>query len=86
MVLNCQKENAIRKIDSSGRIIIPKGLRDRLNIHDGDEMEFYFIQGEEFSCIGISKNNFIDPRYKTAEAVLKELGEPIPQSLLEKIK
>lgn len=48
MNLNCNKENAIRKIDASGRIIIPKGLRDRLGIIEGDEMEFYTIEGEGF--------------------------------------
>ena len=30
--VSCSPENAIRKIDNTGRIIIPKGLRDRLNL------------------------------------------------------
>lgn len=86
MNLNCQKENAIRKIDKSGRIIIPKGLRDRLKIMEGDEMDFYFIEGDGFNCIGISKSDFVDPRYETAKAVLEELGVDLPQALIDKIK
>lgn len=86
MNFNCQKENAIRKIDKSGRIIIPKGLRDRLKIEEGDEMDFYFIEGDGFSCIGISKSNFADPRYETAKAVLEELGVDLPQELIDKLK
>lgn len=85
MNLNCSKENAIRKIDGSGRIIIPKGLRDRLKITEGDEMEFYFIEGDGFSGIGLSKSDMIDPRYTTTKAVLEELGVDLPQALIEKL-
>lgn len=89
MILNnitCSCENATRKIDGTGRIIIPKGLRDRLELQEGDEMIFYFLENEEFNCIGIGKNNFINPKYLNAIKVLEELGEEIPISLLKKTK
>jgi hypothetical protein len=53
---------------------------------EGDEMDFYFIEGEDFKCIGISKSDFVDPRYETAKAVLEELGVDLPQALIDKIK
>lgn len=84
--VNCSCENTIRKIDGTGRIIIPKGLRDRLELKEGDEMIFYFLENEEFNCIGIGKNNFINPKYINAIKVLEELGEEIPATLLDKVK
>lgn len=49
-------------------------------------MDFYFIEGEDFKCIGISKSDFVDPRYETTKAVLEELGVDLPQALIDKIK
>ena len=37
------KENTTRKVDSLGRISIPKGMRDRLEIKTGEEMEFALV-------------------------------------------
>ena len=34
------KENTTRKVDSLGRISIPKGMRDRYEIKTGAELEF----------------------------------------------
>ena len=84
--VNCSSENAIRKIDSTGRVIIPKGLRDRLELSEGDEMTFYFLESDGFNLIGIGKNNMVDPRYKCAKDVLEELGIEVPAELLDKIK
>ena len=36
-------ENVSRKIDSLGRISIPKGLRDRLNMGTDAEVNFYTL-------------------------------------------
>ena len=33
------KENTSRKVDSLGRVSIPKSMRDRLDINEGDEVE-----------------------------------------------
>lgn len=84
--VSCSPENAIRKIDNTGRIIIPKGLRDRLNLQEGDEMNFYFLEADGINLIGIGKNDMIDPRYIAAIGVLEELGLEVPPELQEKIK
>ena len=31
----------VRKLDSLGRIVLPKSLRKELNIHEGDDIEMY---------------------------------------------
>lgn len=31
----------VRRIDELGRVVIPKGVREDLNIHDGDPLEIY---------------------------------------------
>ena len=36
-------ENATRKLDSLGRVSIPKGLRDRLKMRVGEEIYFYSL-------------------------------------------
>ena len=37
------KENTSRKVDSLGRVSIPKSMRDRLDINEGDEVEDLYI-------------------------------------------
>lgn len=32
---------AIRKIDELGRIVLPIGLRQELNLHDGDDIDIF---------------------------------------------
>ena len=80
------KENAVRKIDASGRIIIPKGVRDRLELQEGDEMDFYFIESPEFTGIGLASSKAIESKYMIAVNVLEELGTEIPEPLLNIIK
>lgn len=79
------KENTSRKIDSLGRVSIPKGMRDRLEIAEGDEVEFYLLEndeGEQFVCLTNHKAN---SKYKLAAEVLVELGLEIPNELEEKL-
>ena len=80
------KENTTRKVDSLGRVSIPKSMRDRLDINEGDEVEFYLLNadnGEQFVCLtnhhsGINK-------YEIAIQVLEELGIDIPEELEDKV-
>lgn len=42
-----------RKIDATGRLVIPVKLREECNIHDGDVLEFWIHEydGKRFLCI-----------------------------------
>ncbi len=76
------KENATRKVDTLGRVSIPKGMRDRLNIKELDEVEFFLLEddgGEQY----VALTNHATSRNKYAEAadVLIELGLEIPDEL-----
>jgi AbrB family looped-hinge helix DNA binding protein len=77
-------ENTTRKIDSLGRVSIPKSMRSRLGIEDGAEMAFYLLEddvGTQYVCLKADGEE-IDPRYLIAEQVLDELGCEIPAELL----
>lgn len=41
------KENATRKIDSLGRVSIPKGMRDRFELNVNDEVEFFALNTDD---------------------------------------
>lgn len=75
-------ENTTRKVDSLGRVSIPKSMRDRLNIAYEDEMEFYLLdyKGERYVCMTNHKDNAPD-KYKIAAEVLDELGIDVPIDL-----
>ena len=79
-------ENTTRKIDSLGRVTLPKGLRDRMFIEDTDELEIYTMEaeGKEFICL--TKINGVDPKFLAARQVLLELGADIPIELEEVCK
>jgi len=84
--LELLKENTTRKVDSLGRVSIPKGMRDRLNIQTNDEVEFYLLNadnGEQFVCLTNHKAGM--NKYENAAKVLAELGIDIPEELEEKI-
>ena len=84
--MNLVPENASRKIDSLGRVSFPKGLRDRFEIMQGEEMEFYLgYVGEDEYIVLRRVENSIDPKYKEAFNVLTELGCEIPQALKDKV-
>lgn len=85
-ILELLKENTTRKIDSLGRVSIPKGMRDRLEITEGDEVEFYLLNadnGEQFVCLTNHKGG--TNKYETAAKVLEELGIEIPEELEAKM-
>lgn len=75
-----QKENTSRKVDTLGRISIPKAIRDRLNIAVNDELDFYTTEenGASFICM---TNQGKKLKYFQAAQVLDELGLEIPEKL-----
>lgn len=85
--MNLTPENTTRKIDSIGRISFPKGIRDRFEIAGGEDFEWYIgisEQGDEYVIMRrIAKS--VDPKYRVAVEVLKELNCKIPEELQEYI-
>lgn len=80
-------ENVVKKVDSLGRVTLPKGLRDRFNINTNDELEILTLDlesGESYVCLRKPVNNN-GLRYAEAKKVLEELGLDIPEELEEKI-
>lgn len=75
-------ENTTRKIDSLGRITLPKGLRDRMFLATDDEVELFTMEqdGREFICM--TKVTNVDPKYLLAKSVLEELGFNCPDELV----
>ena len=53
MTLTMKSENITRKLDSLGRITLPKSLRARLNIADGAELEVFTCdyEGRTYICL-----------------------------------
>lgn len=78
------QENVTRRIDSLGRISIPKSLRDRLKIQTNDEIEFYSMEtnGVWYICMTKVGNN---ARYVAAAEVLEELGIEVPKELADMV-
>lgn len=77
------KENASRKIDSLGRVSVPKSMRDRLSIKEGDIVDFYLLESEDQCYVCFGKHYETDNIEKglRAIALLKELGLEIPKEL-----
>lgn len=51
-------EKISRRVDSCGRISLPKHLRAKFNIDVGEEVEFftYEINGRKFVCLSAKEN------------------------------
>ena len=80
------KENTTRKVDSLGRVSIPKGMRDRLEIAVNDEVEFYLLNddnGEQYVCL--TNHKYGNNKYEIAAQVLAELGLEVPEEIEEKL-
>jgi AbrB family looped-hinge helix DNA binding protein len=45
--MKLQSENTSRKVDSLGRVSIPKSLRDRLMINTEDQVYFYLLEDDD---------------------------------------
>ena len=74
-------ENITRRMDNLGRIVLPKNLRLRAGIAEGDELDVFTTEenGRYFICL--TKSGYEDPRYVVARDLLSELGLDIPPEL-----
>lgn len=69
----------IRKIDTLGRIVVPKSMRLQLGLLEGDEVELA-VNGDKIEMRAVV-NRSDNERYEIAREVLKELGVEIPEVL-----
>ena len=81
------KENTTRKVDSLGRVSIPKGIRNRNNVNVNDELEFYTLRdhGKEYICCAKVQNDDEINKYELVVNYMQELGLEVPAELLEKV-
>ena len=78
--MNFVKENVSRKIDSLGRISIPKGIRDRFEWGANDEVEFAVCYDGFDSWICMRKVVDISKAEMVAME-LEALGVEVPEQL-----
>ena len=77
-------ENDSRKIDSLGRVTIPKSMRNRMGLREGDEMWFFsLVDDNGLEYIAMTNQVGEDYRKAIARKVLEELGLEIPAVLLD---
>lgn len=84
MRLRC--ENTVRKVDALGRVIIPKSIRDRLNIKSEEEVEFFILEGDDGRDYVCFTNQGENLKYENAAKVLIELGIDLPEELADKLE
>lgn len=62
-----------RRIDSSGRLVIPSKLREQLRIEPGDEYQFFLHEenGRTYLCVECFR---IEDEIEKAKRVLREAG------------
>lgn len=62
-----------RRLDSSGRLVIPAKLREELHIEVGDTFDFYIHEqdGKKYLCIECFR---LENEIEKAKRVLKEAG------------
>lgn len=68
-----QDTNQSRKVDSTGRVIIPSGLRDELSIQTGDICEFFIHEYEGDTYLCIKCPNVLN-KIEEAKRILREAG------------
>ena len=80
------RENTVRRIDSLGRVSIPKGMRNRNNIEINDEVEFFTLRdhGKEYICVARHDEESDNPYAKVA-AFMQELGLEVPDVIADQI-
>ena len=86
IMLSIMPMNVSRKIDTLGRVVIPKGIRDTYKLNIGDEVYFSILNNDGQQYVGISKTNEDLVKYKIAMQVLLDLDLDVPEELAEKVE
>lgn len=57
-------EGITRKIDSAGRIIIPKSLRNKFRINEGSAMEYFTCSkdGKDYICVAVAADEAVEEK------------------------
>lgn len=52
-------EGVSRKIDGTGRIVLPKNLRSKYRLAEGDSVDYYTctIDGKDYICVAAAAEN-----------------------------
>lgn len=74
-----QKIAGSRKIDNLGRVTIPKGIRNGMNLDNKDEMEFYYDQ--EKQMFAVKPADFRKQAQGNINSLLKIVSERFPDKL-----
>lgn len=69
----------IRRIDELGRVVIPKEIRKRLRIREGDSLEI-FVENNEF--ITLKKYSLFSGLEKNFEDICKTLTESLENTIM----
>lgn len=74
--------NLSKSVDSTGRISIPKKIREQFNINAGDDLDLYTCVGEDgfyYICLKTSAQEYDE--IQSAIDVLRAHGYEIPETL-----
>ena len=68
-----RKTEYSRRLDASGRLVIPVKLREEMKMENGDEYEFFIHEhnGRKFLCIECFR---IEDEIEKAKRILREAG------------
>lgn len=83
--MELKKENTTRKIDSLGRVIIPKSIRDRFELNTNDEVEFYTLEADNIVYVCFTNHKIVKNEYAAAAKILEALGIEIPEELAKRL-
>lgn len=80
-------ENCTKKIDSLGRITLPKGLRDRMYLsNDNDELEIFTANIDGRSCICLASPVNQLTKLLAAAEIFAECGVELPGEFKKKLE
>lgn len=74
----------IRRVDDLGRIVIPKKVRESLNIVDGAPMELYIDYDND--CVIFQKYDYYESSIKAIESTMRYVSEDSDLDICPKAK